>query len=348
MPRSRSNLLRLTFTLLVSLFAVWFLWQVLREVGVRNLADRLLSASVPFAAGVVILTVARYMVLALRWEILARREAPVGLGQITPVLMAGNFVALVTPVVRIAGPILRAYYLSRETGRPRSRFYGTIVADQAANFTIYAVVFAVTGALVELPAGLQLSPAGAGALLLALVGGLWVAQRMLREVHAGRPSMVSRLLRATLGEGEQGGWRRRLIAWWENLLGSLTGALVAQRSWWPALGLSVLAYALTVGPQILSFAAIGTRLGLVEVAFAVAGAGFAQVMLASPGGTGITEASLVAIFLALGVDRESALAGVLTARLLNYLVVAGWGGTSFYLLQRRYGRPAAAEPVRAA
>src|SRR5262249_32024111 len=168
------------------------------------------------------------------WEVLARREAPVGLRQIAPVLMAGNFLSLVTPAMRIAGPILRAYYLSRETGRPRARFYGTIVADQTTNFAIYALAFAISGAMVTVQGGFRFSARVAAGLLAALVGGLWLGYRTLREVAAGRPSLMARAIRSTLGEGPADGWRVRLIAWWEELLHSLSGSVLSASRWWPA------------------------------------------------------------------------------------------------------------------
>jgi len=337
--RRKGGLLRMFFTVTVALLAIWFLWKVLGETGLKGVGSRLATADRLLLLLATVLTIARYLVVALRWEVLARHEAPVGFGQISPVLMAGNFLSLVTPAVRIAGPILRAYYLSRETGRPRARFYGTIVADQTSNFTIYAVVFAGAGMMVSTRGSLSLSWTLMASLMVALFGGLWIGYRMLQEVALGRPSLAARLLTSTFGQGAEGGWRTKFIAWWEHLLHSLSGAALAPAAWWPAMGLSCLAYALTVAPQVLAFRAVGVPISVTEVSFAIAGAGFAQVMLAAPGGAGITEASLVAVFMALGLDGESSAAGVILARLINYAVVAPWGGYCFFVLQRRYGRP---------
>lgn len=319
---------------------MWFLWKVLGDAGIRTVGDRLLKADLSLAALAAALTITRYLLLALRWEILARQEAPVGLSQIAPVLMAGNFLSLVTPAVRIAGPILRAYYLSKETGRARTRFYGTIVADQVSNFAVYAAVLPAAGLMVSTSGGSPFSVAGAAALLALLGGGLYAGWRMLVEIERGRPSIATRLLRAVLGAGPPGGWRGRLIAWWEDLLHSLCGAATSPGRWWPAMAVSIISYAVTVAIQMLCFQAVGARASVAEVCFAVSGAGFAQILLAAPGGAGVTEASLVAVFLALGKDGASAAAAVFLARLINYSIVAPWGGISFFILQRRYGRPA--------
>ena len=337
---SRTRAWRLVFPCLVVLLALWFLWRVLGDEGLRKVGDRLLSLNITLAIAAVVLTIIRYFTLAFRWELLARREAPVGLSQITPVLMAGNFLSLVTPAVRIAGPILRAYYLSKETGRPRARFYGTIVADQVSNFAIYAAVLAPACVAVTLPGRPAFTFTLAAGLLAALTSGLYLCYRMLLAVEHGRPSLIHKILGATLGRSDRIGWRGRFIRWWEELLHSLAGAVIGAKAWWPALMVSALSYAITVAIQMLSFEATGTHVGIAQVCFAISGAGFAQILLAAPGGAGVTEASLVAVFLATGVDAESATAGVFLARLINYAVVAPWGGVAFFRLQKRYGKPA--------
>jgi uncharacterized membrane protein YbhN (UPF0104 family) len=168
---------------------------------------------------------------------------------------------------------------------------------------------------------------------------------MLVEVERGNPSIVSRLLRLTLGAGRPGGWRQRLIAWWEDLLHSLSGAATSPGRWWPAMAVSVASYAVTMATYFLCFQAVGAHVGIAETCFAISGAGIAQILLAAPGGAGVTEASLVAVFMALGQDAASAAAGVFLTRLINYAVVAVWGGAAFFMLQRRYGRPAPIEPI---
>lgn len=336
---ARRGWFRKVFTLGITFLAFAFLWKVLRDVGLAELGSRLMSADPILVGLAAALSVLRFLMLALRWEILVRREAPVGLRQIAPVLMAGNFVGLVTPVVRVAGPILRAFYLSRETGRPRARFYGTIVADQASNFTIYALATAIGGALVTLPGSFQISVLGGAAMLGALTGGLSVGWWMLRDVHDGAPSRVGRTLTRLLGTRAEAGLGHRLIRWWEDLSHALSRAVIGTGAWWPSLALSAAIFAAVVAAQMLVFQAIGTRVGSMEVVFAVAGAGFLQVIAAAPGGPGVTEASLLAVFLALGVDRESAAAGALLARLVNYAVLIPWGGLAFFRLQRRYGIP---------
>lgn len=336
-PGSRG--IRLLLTLLVFALALVFLWRVIGDVGLERLASRLARADTSLLALATILTIVRFLLQALRWEVLVRREAPVGLRQIAPVLMAGNFLNLVTPALRVAGPILRAYYLSRETGRPRARFYGTIVADQTANFTIYALAVALGATLVPMPGRAQVNPWIGPALLFALLGGLGVFFVMLRRIQRGATSHIAAWIRGSSGETRSGGWRARVADWWDHLAHAMAHALVGSGAWWPSLALSAALFASIVAAQVASFAAIGASVGMWQAAFAVAGAGFIQVMAASPGGSGVTEASLIWVFMTLGMDGETSAAGVLLARCLNYAVLLPWGGWSFFMLQRRYGMP---------
>ncbi len=341
-PAHRSAL-RLAFNLLVLGFAFWFLWRVLGDIGIVAVGRRLLEADAFLVLAVLAANVARFLLLALRWEILVRGEAPVGFAAIQSVLMAGNFVGLVTPVVRVAGPVLRAFYLSKETGRPRARFYGTIVADQTANFSIFATAMVVSGVITAGAGHEGISVASGAALLAALAGGLYVGWRHLSRIRNGETSQVVRFLRTAAAsrvvERIGGRWRagERFIAWWEHLLEALAETLIGRRTWWPALGVSAVLFLLLAAAQALAFSAVGAPIGLASAAFAVSAASFIQILAAAPGGPGITEASLVVILLALGVDAESAAAGAFLARLMNYLVLIPWGGVCFYRLQRRYG-----------
>ncbi len=327
------------FTLGVSLLAFWFLWSVLPEGGLQEVAERLRRASLILLATGAAVTVLRFLVLALRWEILLRVEAPVGLGQVAPVLMAGNFLNLVAPVLRVAGPILRAYYLSRETGKPRARFYGTIVADQTANFIPYTVATAVAGSMVTLNSGFSVSPVMAFGMIGSMVVGLYLCYLGVRRVARGGDVRVATLLLRSGPGRPVAVWRRRLAGWWSHLAHALATSLVGTRAWWPTVALSFIIFGQVVAVQWLCFMAVGGRVGIAEACFAIAGAGFVQIMAGAPGGVGVTEGSLVGVFVLLGLDTEIVVAAVLLARFLNYGVLVLWGGASFIFLQRRYGMP---------
>ncbi|HET9481071.1 MAG TPA: lysylphosphatidylglycerol synthase domain-containing protein, partial [Candidatus Polarisedimenticolia bacterium] len=198
---------------------------------------------------------------------------------------------------------------------------------------------ALAAAVVTLPGRSGIGAAGGAVMLAALVAGLTVAWMLLRDVHRGGASRIGRMLRAVAGEGSGDGWRRRLIGWWEELVRALSGSVIGSGAWWPSLALSAVIFLAVVAVQMIAFVAIGSDVGFVQAVFAVAGAGFIQVMAASPGGTVVTEASLIGVFKAMGVDPEAAVVAVLLARFVNYLVLLPWGGVAFLRLQRRYGMP---------
>ncbi len=339
--RPHRHLIRLIFNLSVFGLAVWFLWSVIEDVGLHAVNRRLLEADLAVVAVILVANVIRFMLLGLRWEIFVRSEAPIGYRPTLSVLMAGNFLGLVAPALRVAGPVLRAFYLSKETGRPRARFYGTIIADQTANFSVFAAAMIFSGILTAARGNTGLSVAAGGSLMFALLGGLYLGRRHLRRLQRGEPSFARRLFRLILRvdptemEGPRLAWR--FLHWWEHMLEALAGSLVNRGTWWPAIGASALLFVVLAFAQMLAFTAIGAEMTFTRVTFAVATAAFVQILAAAPGGPGVTEASLVLIFLALGVGVEEAAAATFLARLMHYVVLIPWGGFCFFRLQRRYG-----------
>lgn len=346
--RAHRRAVQVVFNVVVTGSAVWFLFSVLKDIGLSAIGRRLLGADLFLVGLLLAANILRFGLLALRWEILVRGEAPVGFRAILEILMAGNFLGVVAPGLRVAGPVLRAFYLSKETGRPRARFYGTIVADQTANFSAFAAVMIGSGMMTMASGSAGLSVGAGLALLFALVGGLYVGGRHLQRIRRGEVSYVVRALKSASGSKVAdrigGRWNlgARFIAWWEHLLEALAEAFIGRRTFWPAMAVSIVLLLVLAGSLDLSFRAIGTPLGIVRSAFAISAAAFIQMMAAAPGGPGVTEASLVIILLALGVDAESAAAGTFLSRIFNYGVILPWGGFCFYHLQRKYG-PAPAE-----
>jgi uncharacterized membrane protein YbhN (UPF0104 family) len=134
----------------------------------------------------------------------------------------------------------------------------------------------------------------------------------------------------TLGE--------RFVNWWDHLLEALTDSMVGKGTWWPAIGVSIALFFVQAWSMQVAFGAVGTQITLAQAAFGVSAAAFVQILAAAPGGPGVTEASLVLIFLALGLDPGSAAAGSLLSRLITYAVLIPWGGWCMWRLQKQYGR----------
>jgi uncharacterized protein (TIRG00374 family) len=339
-PRRRP-VFRIVFNLFVFSLAIWFLWSTLRDVGFEAVGNRLLSASPILVLAVLAANVGRFILLGLRWEIFVRSEAPVGFRSTVTVLMAGNFLGLMAPALRLAGPILRAYYLSKETGRPRARLYGTIVADQTANFSVFTAAMAVSGVLTAAEGRTGMSYAAALSIIGALLGGLYLGRRHLIRLKMGEPSLARRLLRLVFRPESDEALPRmahRFLDWWEHLLEALGISIVGRGTFLPGILVSGILFTLLAAAQSMAFAAVGSSLSLHRAAFAVSTAAFVQMLAAAPGGPGVTEASLVLIFLALGVDVETAAAGTFLARSMTYSVLVPWGGASLWYLQRRYGK----------
>lgn len=351
--RRRRPVVGVVFNILVTALSFWFLWSVVRDTGFETVGRRLLNATPWLVAVTAAANILRFMLLGLRWEILVRTEAPMGYRPILRILMAGNFLQLVAPGLRVAGPVLRAYYLSKETGRRRARFYGTIVADQTANFSIFAVAMAVSGVLTASSGSQQSVVSGLG-IVTALVLGLYLAKLQLERVKDGEPSLIRKgigLITHARPESAQVDAEgnpnptlaERFVNWWDHMLEALIGSMIGTGTWWPAIGVTAALFMVLAFSMKMAFAAIGADITMAQAAFGISAAAFVQMLAAAPGGPGVTEASLVIIFMALGMDPGTAAAGSFLSRIINYAVLIPWGGWCFLRLQRQYGAPPAAD-----
>jgi uncharacterized protein (TIRG00374 family) len=111
-------------------------------------------------------------------------------------------------------------------------------------------------------------------------------------------------------------------------------------------------FVLNVAAQWLIFSSLGSDVGLLTVAVTVALGIGAGVLTGTPGGVATTEAAMVALYVALGMERVDAAAGVLLYRGLHYVLVLLLGLPSLafcetVLPSRRSRRAATALPDNA-
>jgi uncharacterized membrane protein YbhN (UPF0104 family) len=194
----------------------------------------------------------------------------------------------------------------------------------------------VTGAAVG---GSVLVAAGIGAALCALViAAIAVAlvnDRAGDRLITGAAALVNRVARMT---------RRTAPAGLEGELTSLRqSAVTLLRNSRGGLVLGMLAYLVLQGVLMWAcLAAVGSDLGLAEVAAGYALGRMLTMVVLTPGGTGFAETGAAAVLIALGGDPAITLAGVLLFSFFTYIceipgAVAAYG---WHLRAKRWRRPA--------
>jgi len=136
----------------------------------------------------------------------------------------------------------------------------------------------------------------------------------------------------------------RAIDWIESHVGRHLGRLVAMaagrireishrlagihppvRTWSLAFGLSAANWLLDVVALAFAFLSVGGRIPWGAVLLAFAGSKVVSSVGITPGGLGIVEGGLVAVFVAYGTNGPTAVAAVLVYRAITFLGLGGLG-----------------------
>src|SRR5205085_2144961 len=104
------------------------IWLAIRSVDIGEVGASLRSAEILPLLGALILVLASYPLLALRWQIVARGAGSADARTMLEIVMVGTAVNNALP--GRLGEVARAYGLSRATGKPIFQSFGTVVVDR--------------------------------------------------------------------------------------------------------------------------------------------------------------------------------------------------------------------------
>jgi len=332
--------------------ALYVAWRLAAGIGWSELAARLATASRPLVASAVLFLTLRFYLWDLRFRVAAARVAGERAGVLFgfPLLLASAALNLVNPAARLLGGPLRARHFARRGGRSFGLFYGVVLYDQLVHQATISLLTALAVAAAALAGGraaygwtlLALLAAGGGAL------AAWSRRSRQKGPFAERP--LARFL-ARRAEREDGRLRRlyahgqEAVTTFVRLLGD---AAMNRRA--AALGAAL--FLANAVAQWLVFRALGEPVAILPVVAVVALGNAAGMLMGTPGGIGTTEATMVAAYVALGVDRVGAGAATLLFRGLHYALVIAVGGPALVGFELKAawsaarGRPA--EPARRA
>jgi uncharacterized protein (TIRG00374 family) len=255
--------------------------------------------------------------------------------------VAAATVNSVIPTVGVVGGVLRGRWIGRAVGLSLGRAYGSVLYDQVAHQVVMTAVtvVALVGALVVTGRPTLAAVLAGTAVAVAAGAGLW-----LRRRRGGHRELIRRLAAALLRRAAEGGALERLVAHGRDSLEVVIALLADVRLRWWSVALGSVFFVVNAGAQWLVFLALGERVSLWVVLAVVALGAAAGIALGTPGGLGAAEATMIAGFAALGVDRLDATAAALLFRALHFLTVLGLGVPSLVWLEM--GPPARADRRR--
>ena len=306
--------------------AVYLVYRLVSAVGWEVVRERLGDASLPAVVVAAVLLALQLALWATRQWVGVRRITATPPGWAVFLSLVATAAAnYMIPFARLVGGLLRARYLSRAS-RPRAPkrvYYGTVLFDQTAHLAVMGGItlggLVIGAALLGRP---RLAVAIAVVLVVAAVAvTVWVRRRARRE--GGAVAAFIRFLerRAERKDGVAAGF----------FAGSETAAkiyfrLLGSGSLWRVsslIGLGV--FAAVAAAQWAVFYALGDPINPLLVVTTLAIGMTAGVLLGTPGGLGTTEATMIALYGALGVDPVDAASAVLLFRGLQFAVVLGLG-----------------------
>ncbi len=266
---------------------------------------RILAAAREAEPGLLALSIvplaARFLVWSFKATRLANRYGGVRYRTVLRLILAGAFINLVTPAVKVGGGLYRAAGIRRETGWGFPLAYGWTLSDQISNILGGLVLFGFTA----LAAGGRPFYWG-GACALALVAAFLLFRR-----------------RIWLATGD----RTR------DLLEPVLGPNVGYGALATDIGLASLSWAMLCLACGLVFQALGSGVGLMELS-AMLAVGTTAGSLVGAGGLGVTEFTLIGLFTRIGIEPAAAAAGTLVHRAILYAVIIIAGGLALLSSRR--------------
>jgi len=323
--------IRRSLELLVIGTTLYLAVALISEVGWRDLADELQTASPRLVAAVCALLALRYLAWNSRWQLALHR---VGVhhcfvrGLIA--LLAAAAVNHLTPSFRVFGGLLRARYISGSRSVPFAATYGAVLFDQIANQVLMGALSASAFIAMALHLG-RAREALAGALaVVALVLLVPLISRHLRRPRASSPRPESGDEATPTGLGR---WLRPLASRGRDVLLILERLLRDPSLVAGAVVLGLAYAALNLGAAWVAFLALGQTPPVSSVFLAVSLGVTIGALSGTPGGSLTTEAAMVTCYGLLGIDRSVALAATLLYRGLHYVLILSLGVPSLATLE---------------
>jgi uncharacterized protein (TIRG00374 family) len=317
-PKTTSSRDRKVISLgVAALLAVVLLYYSLRGIEWTEVA-RIIAGAAPggliLAAGIGTVTL---FLRACRWRILLNAEGAVSVSTAFWATAAGYFGNNFLPAR--AGELVRSFMISSRSGLGNTYVLATALSERVADAVALVVISA--SVLLVLPGQPGwLTSAARPFAILGLLGALAIAVLPLLE-SVGRSAFERLPLPHALRS-----WA--ITAMEHALRGMRTLHDVRRLSGF--LGLTALIWPLDAFATISVGAALGLRIPIPVGFLLIAGLGLGSALPSTPGYVGIYQFVAVAVLTPFGFSRTSAIAYILVAQALGYVVIGIFGALGLW------------------
>jgi uncharacterized protein (TIRG00374 family) len=303
--------------LVAALLAAALLSYSLRGIEWKQVGRIVASAAPGRLALAVGIATATLFLRACRWRILLNAEGTVSVPTAFWATAAGYFGNNFLPAR--AGELVRTFMISSRSGLENTYVLATALSERVAD--AIALVGISATVLLILPAQPGwLAGAARPFAILGLLGAIAIAVLPLLG-SVGRTAIERAPLPRAL--------RPRLITAMEHGLRGVR-AFHNVRRLSGFLGLTVLIWSLDAVATVIGGAALGFRIPISVAFLLIAGLGLGSALPSTPGYVGIYQFVAVTVLTPFGFSRTDAIAYILVAQALMYVVIGFWGSLGLW------------------
>ena len=309
--------MRIAFLWSITLLALYYAF---RLADWHELKNALFSADPYSLIGTIILTCFSYLFRARRWQHLFA-EHTISYINAYKVLILGFFMNNVLPAR--AGEFVRAHAGSRVSGQTRTLVLATIASERLADglsLSLMFVLFAAGLGGEKLSTELLVVAGMFGVVAMGVAAVLLARNHIFSALEKARERTKNRYIEYIL---------QRAGVFVEGLKPLFTPGKVPVLVLW-----STVIWFVELNAYIFIGQAFGVNMPLSYFVLFLVTVNFSSLIPSAPGAIGVIEAIASAVLVSVGVDRELALAMVVSQHVIQYLVV-GVPGAAIMLSWRR-------------
>ena len=300
------------------------LYYSLRGIEWRQIARVVAGAQKPGPLGLAVaVSTGALFLRSFRWRILLNAEGQVAVRTAFWATAAGYFGNNFLPAR--AGELVRTYMISSRSGLETAYVLATALSERVADAVTLVVISALVLLTLPQPPG-WLAAAAKPFAILGLVGALIIA--VLPRLESLARTVLERLPLPL-------GLRARLMGVMEHGLRGIRAFHDARRLL-AFLALTLVIWSMDTLFTIIGAAALGLTIPVPVAFLLIAALGLGSALPSTPGYVGIYQFVAVTVLVPFGFSRSDAIAYILVAQALAYVVIGFWGSLGF-LQYRRSG-----------
>src|SRR4051812_32629510 len=310
--------LRRTVTIgVAALLAAVLLFYSLRGIEWRQVGRIVANARLSLLAAAAALATLSVFLRAVRWRVLLNAEGSISVAVAFWATAAGLFGNNFLPAR--GGEFVRTVMISSHSGLSKAYVLATPLSEKVADALVLVLISAAVLLTLPHPPGWlarAARPMAIAALLGAIaIGALPLVEPLAHRVIAAAPAL--------------GAWRLRL-------LGAIQGGLQGIRAFHDVgrlsafFSLTLVIWCIDAIGTVVGCASLGFRIPLAVAFLLIAGLGLGSALPSTPGYVGIYQFVAVSVLTPFGVSRTNAIAYIIVAQGLFWLIISFWGSIGLW------------------